>query len=174
MGQHSTRLYADYGVFSSRSIDAGTKLLLDVALSRSRVGSVADVGTGYGPLAIGMILNGRTDHVVASDTDCLALHLTQLNAHRLGVAVDLSTDPDPFQLPETSLTLCNVPTHLSRGASEELLDGLANRARDSPVLLVVHRSLEDRYAQHLRRRGLSVDHRRGDAHVVLESTGSRP
>lgn len=172
LGQHATTVYADYGVFSSHGLDAGTELLLDVALAHPRRDAVADVGTGYGPLAIGMITNGCAEYAVASDTDCLALHLTRLNARRLGVAIHLSSNPDPSQLQRTSLTLCNVPTHLNRAATEELIDGLADRTRDGCVLLVVHRSMENRYLRHLRRRGLDVGLHRGDTHVVLESRPS--
>lgn len=170
LGAVQTNLAADYGVFSTDRLDDGTELLLTTALAMPPVPTVADIGTGYGPLALGMVLNGAAQAAVASDIDAFALHLADINARRLKVPLVVSGTPDPARLPPTPLTLCNVPTHIPRDQTGALMDGLATRAQSGPVLLVVHRSLEGRYHDHMHRRGLCVTPRNGEHHVVLRVT----
>jgi precorrin-6B methylase 2 len=147
----------------------GTALRLRTALAMPVVPVVADIGTGYGPLAIRMLVNGNAAAAVASDIDAFALYLAHLNARRVGLQVTLQETPDPAQVPPTPLTLCNVPTHLQRERTTRLLDGLARRASAGHVLLVVHASLEVRYTEHMRARGMRVSPTHGEHRVVLEA-----
>jgi 16S rRNA G1207 methylase RsmC len=164
------RLLADYGVFSPDRIDDGTALLLDVALRHRRVDVVADVGTGYGALAIGLVLGGVARTAVATDVDCVALWLAGENAGACGVPITLACTADPTAIPPASLTVCNVPTHINRADTERLMAGLAARARRGRLLAVVHASLEARYTDHLAAAGLRVTRHPGPAHVVLDAT----
>ena len=170
LGDHQVRLYADYGVFSPEHIDAGTELLLRVAMREREVDTVADIGTGYGPLAIGLLLNGVARSAIATDVDCLALWLTGKNADVNNVSLDLACTPDPTSVPPTALTVCAIPTHINRQATERLMRGLAERARQGRLLAAVHASLEARYTEHLLAGGLSVERHHGAAHVVLKAS----
>ena len=77
IGGVAVQLAADYGVFSPAGIDAGTRLLLNVALRGPKVTTLADIGTGYGPLAVGLVRSGLAAHAVATDIDCVALWLAR-------------------------------------------------------------------------------------------------
>ncbi|MEV4412411.1 methyltransferase [Catellatospora sp. NPDC049609] len=162
---------ADYGVFSPRSVDDGTALLAEVALAEKPVQTVADIGVGYGPLAIALVRGGVATDAVATDIDSVALWLARRNAVRNGVTMTVTCDPDPLAVPPTALTVCNVPTHIDAAQSRALMSGLITRSRSGRLLIVVHRSLEGRYAAHLKNAGLDIERHPGPAHTVLAVTG---
>jgi 16S rRNA G1207 methylase RsmC len=166
------RFEADYGVFSPARIDPGSALLLDVAARSDPVDVVADIGVGYGPLAISLVVRGLAARAVATDVDSIALWLAERNAAAAGVALEVTLDGDPLAVERTPLTVCNVPTHLSAAGTRELMAGLASRARDGRLLAVVHASLEERYARHLDHPSLSVTHHASGDHVVFDARRS--
>lgn len=174
LGGRTVELAADYGVFSPDRIDDGTALLLAVALRQPRVGLVADVGVGYGALAIGLVLADVAPAAVATDVDCVALWLAARNARDLGVPLTLTCSADPASVEPTPLTVCNVPTHIDRAHTERFMAGLADRARHGRLLAVVHASLEARYTRHLEGHGLRVGRHAGAAHVVLDVSAAGP
>jgi 16S rRNA G1207 methylase RsmC len=160
---------ADYGVFSPDAIDAGSALLLEVAAGVDPVDAVADIGVGYGALAVSLVAAGVARRAVATEVDSIAAWLAERNAAAAGVELGLALDPDPLAVGRTQLTVCNVPTHLDARGSAALMAGLAERARDGRLLAVVHAALEERYARHLG--GLRVARHPGPEHVVLEAAG---
>jgi hypothetical protein len=157
---------ADYGVFSPRAIDPGSALLLDVASSLGAVDAVADIGVGYGALAVSLVARGVASRAVGTDVDSIALWLAERNAAAAGATLAVALDPDPLAVERTPLTVCNVPTHLDAASTAALMSGIAERARDGRVLAVVHASLAHRYARHLPGR---VTRHQGADHVVLEA-----
>jgi 16S rRNA G1207 methylase RsmC len=163
---------ADYGVFSPAGIDAGSALLLEVAARLSPVDAVADIGVGYGALAISLVAGGLASRAVATEVDSIALWLAERNALAAGVRLEVALDPDPLSVERTPLTVCNVPTHLDAARTDALMSGLAARARDGRLLAVVHASLADRYARHLSQPGLTIERHAGGDHVVLEVSSS--
>jgi 16S rRNA G1207 methylase RsmC len=164
---------ADYGVFSPAGIDAGSALLLEVASSVQPLEAVADIGVGYGALAISLVAAGAARRAVATEVDSIAAWLAERNAAAAGVELELVLDEDPLSVERTALTVCNVPTHLDAPSSAALMAALAERARAGRLLAVVHAELESRYARHLG--GLRVERHRGAEHVVLEaSAGGQP
>ncbi len=171
IGDAVVHLAADYGVFSPGEIDAGTGLLLEVAKRGPAVEVLADIGTGYGPLAIGLVRNGIAERAVATDVDCVALWLATCNAESNGVALDAVCSADPTAVEPTALTVCNIPTHIDAEQTAVLMARLLQRARDGRLLAVVHASLEGRYTRYLEQGGFSPVRHAGRAHVVLE-TGS--
>ncbi len=174
IGAHELTFLADYGVFSPDHIDDGSRLLAEITLRQPPVSVLADIGVGYGPLAIAAVRNGIAARAVATDVDCIALWLAQRNAAASGVALEVLCTPDPRQAEPTPLTVCNVPTHINAEQSAELMRALAQRARGGrKLLIVVHASLEARYARHLTAAGLSPVRHPGPAHVVLEATQDR-
>jgi 16S rRNA G1207 methylase RsmC len=165
-------LEADYGVFSPGAIDAGSALLLEVASGLGPLEALADIGVGYGALALSLVAGGVAPRAVATEVDSIAAWLAERNAAAAGIELRLALDPDPLAVERTELTVCNVPTHLDARASAALMAGLAARARDGRLLAVVHAGLEERYARHLE--GLDVARHRGADHVVLEATARQP
>ena len=169
---HELSFAADYGVFSPRQVDDGTLMLAEVASRHSPGEILADIGTGYGPLAIALVRAGLAERAVVTDVDSVALWLAELNAADNGVALETVFSPDPADVQATPLTVCNVPTHLDRPRSAELMNGLAQRAgKSQTVMIVVHKSLENRFAKYLTGAGLTVTSEPGIAHVVLTATG---
>jgi 16S rRNA G1207 methylase RsmC len=162
-------LASDYGLFSQGTLDDGTALLLDMALQSAAVDVVADIGTGYGPLAIGLVASGIVGRATATDVDCIALWLAMRNAESNRVSLRVECSPEPTVLEDTPLTVCNIPTHLDVARTRLLMAGLVARARHGRLLVVVHASLEGRYAQYLTAAGLRTARFPGPAHVVLEA-----
>jgi 16S rRNA G1207 methylase RsmC len=170
IGGIRVRLEADHGVFSPTEVDAGTRLLLDVALRGPSVGVLADIGTGYAPLAIGLLANGIARRAVTTDVDCIALWLAERNASMNGVtAIETTCSADPGAVEPTSLTVCNVPTHINAEQTAALMAGLLRRARHGRLLAVVHASLEARYARYFTEVGVRPARHAGVHHVVLDS-----
>lgn len=170
IGSADLSLAADYGVFSPGALDSGTQLLADIALQSSTVDVVADIGTGYGPLAIGLVAAGIAGRSVATDTDCIALWLAERNAASNGTPLQVECTPEPTVLPDTALTVCNIPTHVDAEGTRRLMTGLLARARHGRLLVVVHASLEARYARYFSAAGLvGFERYPGQAHVVLSA-----
>jgi 16S rRNA (guanine1207-N2)-methyltransferase len=169
IGAERLRLAADYGVFSPGEVDMGTELLLQVALRGPAVEVLADIGIGYGPLAIGLIRNGIACRSVATDIDCVALWLAQRNAEANEVPLEVICSPDATMVAPTHLTVCNVPTHINAEQTQALMKGLLRRARQGRLLTVVHASLEARYARYFFDSGFPVTRHAGATHIVLDS-----
>lgn len=169
---------ADWGVFSRDHVDEGTRLLFEVAVARIAMGPasvplVADVGTGYGPVAIALVSSGLTERAVASDVDLVALSLAGRNARATGAEVELVALDDPAELPPTPVTVCSLPTHVPRDVTDVLVRGLADRARSGVVLVCVHASFESRYRRLFADVGTAAEVLARKTHVVLElSRGS--
>jgi 16S rRNA G1207 methylase RsmC len=159
-------MVADYGVFSPNRIDDGTKLLMRVALEHPPVPIVADIGIGYGTLAIGLVLNGVARSAIGTDVDALALWLAAENARINNVELALALTANPLDVSYTELTVCNVPTHISARDSAALMCALTERANRGYLLIVVHKSLADRYAHHLSEVG-PMSGFESSAHAVL-------
>lgn len=169
VGDAGLTLAADYGVFSPGALDDGTALLLDRALQSDPVEVVADIGTGYGPLAIGLVASGIARRAVATDVDCIALWLAERNAKLNNVPLRVECSPEPRAVENTELTVCNIPTHLDAARTQGLMAGLLSRAKRGRLLVVVHASLEARYARYFGAAGLRPARHAGTAHVVLDT-----
>jgi release factor glutamine methyltransferase len=61
-----------------------TEMLVDLLLGRVSTGTIADVGTGTGCIALSLLTEGRFGHVVAVDRSREALELARENAARVG------------------------------------------------------------------------------------------
>ena len=167
LGGRELSFYADWGVFSSDDVDAGTRLLFSAAMEGDRVPTVVDVGTGYGPLAVGLVGCGRATRAMATEVDAVALTLARMNAAAAGTALDARLEIDPAVLPDSELTVCNFPTHAKREDSDTLVRGLCRRAASGTVLIVVHANLENRYLARFAKSGAAPAVVRRGRHSVL-------
>lgn len=75
--------YLSLGLFSSFSIDAGTRLLLKSLAQQNIIpqkGRILDAGCGAGIIAVSLKKRFPALHVTAADRDALALYFTEKNA----------------------------------------------------------------------------------------------
>lgn len=136
-------LATDSGVFSPRKLDAGTRVLLDMAPSPPSRGDLLDLGSGYGPLALTMAARSPSARVWAVDVNTRALALTAENAERAGLANVRCARPDDDALPATfDLIWSNPPIRIGKEALHSLLSGWLGRlAPGAAAYLVAQRNL---------------------------------
>jgi 16S rRNA (guanine1207-N2)-methyltransferase len=170
----SLALRTDRGVFSGARIDPGTKYLLTEAPAPPTGGHLADVGCGYGPIALTLATRSPGATVWAVDVNHRALELTRANAAAAGLANVRVTTPDevPADLRLAALW-SNPPVRVGKAALHELLDTWLGRLdTGGKALLVVqknlgadslHRWLEGR-AWSVTRLGSRVGYRLLEAH----------
>lgn len=166
LGPRELRFEADWGVFSLGHIDEGTRALFDAAAAAG-VSSVADIGTGYGAVAVGLAAMDSSATVVASDVDLVALHLAGRNAAANGVRLELVCGDDPSALDATELTTCEIPTHVPPAQTQRLVDGLVARAHHGAVLVAVHNGLVERYVGLFSGAGAASDVDERTTHSIL-------
>ena len=164
---HGLTFEADYGVFSPERIDPGSELLLEVARAAGPVEKVADIGTGYGALALLLVASGCAERALATEVDSISAWLAERNARAAGMDLRVELDPDPLAFGPTPLTVSNVPTHVDAARTAAMMEGLAERASQGRLLFVVHAALADRYARYLR--ALRVKRHTSGEHVVFEA-----
>ena len=157
-------LRTDRGVFSANRIDPGTLLLLKHApLPPAKPGNgsaaagrvLADVGCGYGPIAVTLGLRAPDAAIWAIDVNERARELAVANLAAAGVRV---ADPDkqaragerawvcaPEQVPEGlrfDAVYCNPPVRLGNQALDALLAQWLDRLRPGGfAVLVMHKNL---------------------------------
>lgn len=161
------RFATGWGTFSSEHVDEGTGLLYEVATGFGPVPLVVDIGTGYGVLAVVLGATRQARMAIGTEVDSVALHLAGCNARSAGVMFEAAFDDDPLRQPPSELTVCNIPTHADRANAKLLTEGLAARALDGDVLVVVHTSLEQRYLRALATSRTRVRVAKRASHVVL-------
>jgi 16S rRNA (guanine1207-N2)-methyltransferase len=139
----SLALRTDRGVFSGARIDPGTRYLLTEAPAPPPEGQLADVGCGYGPIALTLAARAPLASVWAVDINERALELTRANAAAAGLANVRVASPDdvPTDLRFAAIW-SNPPVRVGKAALHDLLDGWLGRLdTDGAALLVVQRNL---------------------------------
>ncbi|SDB99817.1 Methyltransferase small domain-containing protein [Raineyella antarctica] len=142
---HQVELQTANGVFSGTRLDPATAVLLrEVPPPDRTVRRVADVGCGYGPIALGLALACPWLQVDAVDTNERALALTRDNAAALGVADRVrALSPDEVDPTATYDEIwSNPPIRIGKDALHELLLGwLARLAPQGRAVMVVGKNL---------------------------------
>lgn len=138
-------LTTDSGVFSHEGIDPGTRVLLaEAPIPPQGPVTLADVGCGYGPLAITLARRSPEAAVWAIDVNRRALELCRLNADAADVGDRVRTvtpDEVPGDLHLDGLW-SNPPIRVGKKALHELLAFWLGRLRpDARAHLVVHKHL---------------------------------
>lgn len=136
------------GVFSSERIDLGTRVLLDAVEDPPATGRLADVGCGWGPIALAMAQASPAAEVWAVDVNERAVDLTARNAAALGLtgvrAVIAGAAVDQITAQELSFDeiWSNPPIRIGKAALHELLrTWLGFLAPEGRANLVVQRNL---------------------------------
>src|ERR1700686_5826305 len=101
VGEMALELQADRGVFGSRGVDLGTRVLLNEAPAPPQAGDILDLGSGYGPIAIALARQAPGARVWAVDVNERAIELTKTNAE--GAAVAKVTARAPDEVPDDVL-----------------------------------------------------------------------
>lgn len=161
---HAEVLATDAGVFSAGGVDLGTRILLDDGARPDPADRVlADVGCGYGPIAVTLARRAPDAIVWAVDVNERALDLTRANAEALGVG-DRVRVATPDDLPADLVVdriWCNPPIRVGKPALHELLTGwLARVTPTGSAHLVVAKNLgADSLARWLGEQGHDVTRR---------------
>jgi 16S rRNA (guanine1207-N2)-methyltransferase len=138
----SFEIDTDRGVFAHGYLDAGTDLLLRT-LGPIPPGELADVGCGYGAIAITLALRNPDARVWAVDVNRRALDLCARNAERAGAGNVVPAEPDavPERL-RVAAVYSNPPVRLGKPALHALLLTWIGRLQpDAAATLVVQRHL---------------------------------
>ena len=138
----SFELDTDRGVFAHGHLDSGTELLLR-SVGPIPSGEIADVGCGYGAIAITLALRNPDARVWAVDVNRRALDLCARNAQRAGAHNVVPAEPDavPGGV-KFAAVYSNPPVRLGKAALHELLlTWIGRLGPDAIAHLVVQRHL---------------------------------
>ena len=117
--------YSDNGVFSKKSIDYGSRLLLESYLKENiRNTRVLDVGCGYG--FIGIVIGVLTDsYVDMVDINKRAVHLTQKNIKRYKGFKGNAFVSDAYSdvIDKYNVIITNPPIRVGKEKVLEILEG---------------------------------------------------
>ncbi|TMC82279.1 MAG: methyltransferase [Chloroflexi bacterium] len=158
-GELDLTLQTDRGVFGSKGVDLGTRMLLREAPPPPLEGDVLDLGCGYGPIAIVLAKLAPGAQVWAVDVNERALELTRANAEAAGAAnVTVST---PGKVPDEvrfEAIYSNPPVRVGKGPLHALLlEWLPRLKPTGAAYLVVQRNLgSDSLARWLTEEGFAV------------------
>jgi 16S rRNA (guanine1207-N2)-methyltransferase len=144
----SLRLSTDRGVFAAGGVDPGTKLLLldgppPAGTALAPGANLADVGCGYGPIALTLAKRAPEATVWAIDVNTRALALCATNAAANGLTNVRAVTPE--EVPDDLVVAgmwSNPPIRVGKPALHALLSGWLGRlAPDAAAWLVVQRHL---------------------------------
>lgn len=152
-------LTSDAGVFSHGKLDRATRILLETAPPPPPSGTLVDLGSGYGPIALTLASRSPNARVVAVDVNERAVELTRANAERNGLAnVEALVPADAAQIADICAIYSNPPIRIGKRALHELLQQwLPRLASGGAAYLVVGKNLgADSLASWLREQGYDV------------------
>ncbi|MGJ6981277.1 class I SAM-dependent methyltransferase [Aestuariimicrobium soli] len=132
------------GVFSGTRLDPGTTVLFQESAPPTTARRIADVGCGFGPIAVALARRCPEARVDAIDVNDRALQLTRLNADTLGVGERVATlrpdDADPATRYDQLWS--NPPIRIGKPALHALLlTWLPRLSDDGEARLVVGKNL---------------------------------
>ena len=142
-GDLALELQADRGVFGSRAIDLGTRVLLKEAPVPPPEGELLDLGSGYGPIAIALARRSPAARVWAVDVNERALELTRANASTAKTPNVIASQPDavPGDIRFAAI-YSNPPVRVGKAPLHDLLQRwLPRLAPGGAAYLVVQRNL---------------------------------
>ena len=120
--------HSTYGLFSPKSIDEGTRLLID-NLEVNEGDVCLDLGCGYGPIGLVMAKLSRTGKVYMVDKDFVAVAYAQKNVKGNGIKNCEVLLSNAFShLPEVKFDV--IASNLPANAGKELLNIILLEARE--------------------------------------------
>ena len=133
--------YSDNGVFSKKSIDYGSRLLLETYLSENINNKrVLDVGCGYGfiGIVIGVLTSSYVDMI---DVNKRAVHLTKRNIKRYKDFNGSVFESDAYQNvnDKYDIVITNPPIRVGKTKLLEILEGAFDHMNEDGILYFVIR-----------------------------------
>lgn len=133
--------YSDNGVFSKKSIDYGSRLLLETYLSENINNKrVLDVGCGYGfiGIVIGILTSSYVDMI---DVNKRAVHLTKRNIKRYKEFSGSVFESDAYQNvnDKYDIVITNPPIRVGKTKLLEILEGAFDHMNEDGILYFVIR-----------------------------------
>jgi 16S rRNA (guanine1207-N2)-methyltransferase len=134
------RFLTDSGVFSKKTIDYGSRVLID-AFDDSNLpeGAILDVGAGYGPIGLSLsFATGRPVEMV--DVNERALGLAQQNAERNGIEqaeIHVSNMYDAVEKTDFAAIVSNPPIRAGKTVVHGILEGAYAHLKTGGTLTIV-------------------------------------
>lgn len=177
-GCRQLNLRSRHGLFSARSLDEGTQLLLRELEDLSSPPRVLDLGCGYGPIGLALAARWPDSHVDLVDSDIRAIDATAENIaiNRLSNASVTLSDGIrdlPNAASSYDLVLSNLPAQAGNDAIDQLLLDSYDALNGGGLLVVVavnglRRYLQRRLADIFGRKQVRKVHQ-GPRHTVLKA-----
>jgi 16S rRNA G1207 methylase RsmC len=130
-------------VFSPEHIDQGTEVLLSQIDLAIPSGTLLDIGSGWGPIALSLGLHSPKSKIYAIDVNERSLELTKLNAEKLEVQNIVACKPNevPDELVFDQIW-SNPPIRIGKAALHEiLLTWLPRLVSGGTAYLVIQKNL---------------------------------
>lgn len=162
-------------LFSPKSLDQGTRLLLDSVASKVPYTKALDWGCGWGAISLWLAKNAPLSKVLAIDSDIAATATTEENALANGIAnlrVIPSHSFSALKQDETFDLICsNPPTHRGREIVDSMIaESFARLVDNGRLLLVVEARIKPWVAREMTKVfGSYKILKRGPKNVVLMS-----
>ena len=140
LGGQNLTFTTDNGVFSKRTIDYGSRVLIETVLAQALpAGNILDVGTGYGPIGLTMAKHFPNRTVVMSDVNQRALGLAERNAKANQVTNVEIVESAAYQAitGQFGVVLTNPPIRAGKEVVSEIVAGAADFLLPGGQLYVV-------------------------------------
>ena len=131
---------SDLGVFSKDKVDYGSKLLIETFLKdNENYESVLDLGCGYGVIGL-TVAKYKSVSVTLADVNKRALHLTEMNAKRLKLDVNILESNIYENINDTfDVIITNPPIRAGKSVITEFIMGASKHLNEDGSLYIVMR-----------------------------------
>ena len=130
----------DRGVFSYEKIDKATRILLDIFNEKyygQKPRSIADVGCGYGVIAICMAKKYPQSEITAIDVNQRALELCKKNVVENNIENVFAESASKYDDEKYDLIISNPPIRVGKEALYELLSYWSKKLNDKGQMWLV-------------------------------------
>lgn len=134
------RFFVDYGVFSKKGLDFGTRSLLETIAKEKIEGEILDIGCGYGPIGI-YLKKTYPVEVDMVDINKRCLHLSKKNAHQNSVNVNVF-ESDAYQniQKKYDFIITNPPIRVGKEKLYQILIDAKDYLKETGKLIfVIHK-----------------------------------
>ncbi|SEK92432.1 16S rRNA m(2)G 1207 methyltransferase [Carnobacterium iners] len=138
---HTFKFVTDLGVFSKKTVDFGSRLLIEtIDLDNMVEGDILDIGCGYGPMGLSLAKEASERMVEMVDVNERALGLAKQNAsnNRISNAkIHPSNIYQQVKGDSFAAIISNPPIRAGKKVVHEILTGSFDRLRTQGTLTIV-------------------------------------